>query len=47
MKKVYADKSINMPQRDFDRPAGMEKDIDCDDANQQYQDDIEDFEDFF
>ena len=35
MQKVYADPTINMPQRDFDRPAGMSKVIDCDDDNHQ------------
>ena len=47
MQKVYADSSINLPQRDFDRPAGMDKVIDCDDDNQQETEDVEDFEEFF
>lgn len=31
MQKVYADKSLAVPQRDFDRPNGATKVIDCDD----------------
>ena len=39
MQKVYADSTINLPQRDFERPAGMDKEIDCDDDNQSAQED--------
>ena len=39
MQKVYADSTINLPQRDFERPAGMDKVIDCDDDNQSAQED--------
>lgn len=31
MQKVYADKSLAVPQRDFERPVGVTKVIDCDD----------------
>jgi hypothetical protein len=31
MQKVYADKSLAVPQRDFERPNGVTKIIDCDD----------------
>lgn len=31
MQKVYADKSLAVPQRDFERPNGVTKVIDCDD----------------
>lgn len=34
MQKVYADKSLAVPQRDFERPVGVTKIIDCDDEEE-------------